>query len=50
MSLVDLIEIITKLNSRLLTFNDFILLMLCNYKVGDSVFKIPKVIKLVPDL
>jgi hypothetical protein len=49
-SLVDLIEIIAKLNLRPLAFDDFILLMLYDYKVGDSVFKNPKVIKLVPNL
>jgi hypothetical protein len=50
MPLADLIEITTKLNSRLLTFDDFILLMLCDYKVGDSVFEIPEVVESVPDL
>jgi hypothetical protein len=50
MPLVDLIKITIKLNSRLLTFNNFILLILYDYKVGDSVFKIPEVVKLVPNL
>ena len=50
MTLADLIEITTKLNSRLLTFDDFILPILCDYKVGDSVFKILKVVKSVPNL
>jgi hypothetical protein len=38
MPLVDLIEIIVKPNLRPLTFDNVILPMLCNYKVGDSVF------------
>jgi hypothetical protein len=50
MPLVDLIKITTKLNLRPLTFDDFILPMLYNYKVGNSVFEIPKVVKSVPNL
>jgi hypothetical protein len=50
MPLVDLIEITVKPNSRPLTFDDVIILMLCDCKAGDSVFEIPKVVESVPDL
>jgi hypothetical protein len=50
MPLADLIEITAKPNSKPLAFDDVILPMLYDCKVGDSVFEIPKVIKSVPDL
>jgi hypothetical protein len=50
MPLVDLIKIIVKPNLRPLTFDDVILPILCEYKIGDSVFEIPKVVESVPVL
>jgi hypothetical protein len=49
MLLIDLIKIITKLDLRLLTFDNFILPMLYDCKVGDNIFKILEVVKSVPD-
>jgi hypothetical protein len=48
--LAHMIEVTMKLNSRLLTFDDSILLVPYNHKVGDGILEVPYRIETIPDL
>ena len=48
--LAHMIEVIMKLNSRLLTFDDSILLVPYNHKVGDGILKVSYKIETISDL